>query len=70
MYLISSLSFYPTQQHETLQQNYEATEQTINSPDNQSNPLSQNEEDLITQTPKKETNEFDLDVPAFLRDIN
>ncbi len=63
-------TFSQTQQHETHQQSYETTEQAVNSPNNQSNPLSQNEEDLITQAPKKETSEFDLDVPAFLRDIN
>tara|TARA_B100000427_G_scaffold114324_1_gene94869 strand:- start:4885 stop:6189 length:1305 start_codon:yes stop_codon:yes gene_type:complete len=63
-------TFSQTQQHETPQQSYESTEQPLNPTDNQSNPLSQNEEDLITQAPKKETSEFDLDVPAFLRDIN
>ena len=63
-------TFSQTQQHETHQQSYKPTEEAVNSPDNQSNPLSQNEENLITQAPKKETSEFDLDVPAFLRDIN
>ncbi len=45
-------TFSQTQQHETPQQSYESTEQPLNPTDNQSNPLSQNEEDLITQAPK------------------
>ena len=50
-------------QQQQQQQEYQEQEQ-------EQNQFSQEEENLISQKSSKETSDFDLDVPAFLRDIN
>jgi len=66
----TSNTFTATSQQEPTQTTNHESIQASHNLEEQNNPLSQNEEDLISQKQKTENTEFDLDVPAFLRDIN